>query len=555
MRLPLLLLISAAVLVPGCPKSSSNSASSAAILSPAAEAEPNDSVLTATALSASGAGSGTIAAADLDFWSFSGTAGAVVQIEIYGTRLDQAGWLAAAAIPVMRLFAPDGVTELVRTDSALWGWGSHDLDLFAFKLTATGTHSIRVAASTGGAGGKYAIAVRSLSYPAFQAEVEPNDTFGTATPVVPGSLYGHHTDNESDFYSFAIAAPTIITFEMQAYRNGVFTGDDDYFDTIIEVLDTDGATVLFTDDDMYFYDSSVRAMLVTPGTYFLRVFEFGGTPDADYVLNFTTAAVGTTAEVEPNDATGTATGVAYGTIITANHAADDDVFSFAGQAGDMVRIIAYDADTIQGASADLTYALLAPDGVTVVASDYDDGPLQVVRMILPQTGSYFLRVTGPAATTYALEFTLLAATSFEAETNNSQFTAGSFNTAGFASGVANTDADLDFVKFDAQAGELVTILAYADQPGTGADSDGFFAFSGWGSTLQPRLRVMNGAGSFVAEARTSLVVGNPTTESIINGLACAQVSFIAPAAGTYYLVVSAENTPVSSSHVYALQKK
>ncbi len=557
MRFLLFLVLLIAVLVPGCPKSSDgDDLALTSFLSPVVEFEPNNSTLTASPVSSSGAGSGALTSAgDVDFWSVGAEAGTVIQVEMYAVRLDHAAWISAAAIPEMRLVAPDGTTELLRTQEDEFYWGNHDLDLVSFRVVTTGTHFIRVSTNTGLAGGKYAIAVRTLSYPAFQSETETNDTFAAANPIVPGVVYAHHTDNEDDFYSFAVTVPTIVHFEMQAHRNAMFNNDDDYFDTEIELLDTNGTTVLLNNDDTYFYDSSIRFLLSTPGTYFLRVTECCGAGDADYFLVFSTTTVGSTVETEPNDTEATGNTIAYGTIISADHAADDDFFRFSGAAGDMVRVFVFDLDNIQTASADLAYALIAPDGFTVVPSDYDDDDAQVLRAILPATGTYCIRVTGPAATTYALNLELFARTTFETETNNSQFTAGSFNSTGFASGVVDTDTDLDFFKVEAKAGELVTILVYADQPGSGDDSDGFFDFSGWGSTLQPRLRIMNGAGSFIADARTSLAAADPTTESIINGLATAQVSFIAPTAGTYYVVVSAENVPVSSSHIYALQKK
>jgi cysteine-rich repeat protein len=112
-------------------------------------------------------------------------------------------------------------------------------------------------------------------------EHEPDDSPGTATSI-PAPAIAHGSINpagEKDFYSFVVpnfADVTVETFDgagPSTCANGL--------DTIVELLGTNGATVLATDDDdgpgscsIIKAASDAGARHLAPGTYYVTVKEF-----------------------------------------------------------------------------------------------------------------------------------------------------------------------------------------------------------------------------------------------------------------------------------------
>ena len=58
-------------------------------------------------------------------------------------------------------------------------------------------------------------------------------------------------------HSFQVTEPSIVEFEQKLYRNGIYMSDDDYVDPMLSLYDTDGTTLLRTQDDAYWYDSRI----------------------------------------------------------------------------------------------------------------------------------------------------------------------------------------------------------------------------------------------------------------------------------------------------------
>src|SRR5206468_5740441 len=81
---------------------------------------------------------GTLGAAEVHYFKFNGKAGQLFGVEAFANRLDQANWDTSMRI---RLIAPDGTTELVRS-----GGISADANAFdtgtGMSLPATGTYYI-----------------------------------------------------------------------------------------------------------------------------------------------------------------------------------------------------------------------------------------------------------------------------------------------------------------------------------------------------------------------------------------------------------------------------
>lgn len=99
-----------------------------------AEGEPNDDHTTATAVTLGDQGTGVIdPAGDWDYWSFSATAGQIIEIDVdaseVGSDLD----------PLIELFASDGVTSVAFNDD----WNSLDSRI-EYTVETTGTYYLSI---------------------------------------------------------------------------------------------------------------------------------------------------------------------------------------------------------------------------------------------------------------------------------------------------------------------------------------------------------------------------------------------------------------------------
>lgn len=530
------------------------------------EQEPNETPQTATALNTSLAAHGTVStAADIDFWSFHGTAGQVISVEMTATRLAQGAWDALCNVPQLTLWMPDGVTRIVEHDYAGdWMFGRHDLDFPLVGLPQTGTYYLCVISNSPGvAGAEYALTVRNVAIGTLQGESEAtgqtgaNDGPVTANTLTPGTLYGFHLDGNADWYKFTVAQASAVCFELVSSRNGLFDSDSEYYRPRLNLYEPDGSTLIASVDGAYFDDPLLCARLDAAGTYFVEVTQSASGGDAPYFLRFTGSAADTLPiETEPNDSAGTADALSYGTNFQATmSAADMDYYSFSGLAGDQVLVEVLPAEV----GVDFAVTFFASDGVTVVPSDSDTaGGLLTVRTILPANGTYFFRATGlpAAAMTYVVSFARRADAAFESEPNDDTATSDTFNTAHRAAGVIDTPGDVDVFGFSAKENELVTLSVLAARtPRDMVNSDGFQLFSGHGSTLKPRVRVLQADGTPLATSRFTPSDDCVSTEDVVDGLPCVAVSFIAPMSETYYLEITAEDGTNSASHVYAVTRR
>jgi subtilisin-like proprotein convertase family protein len=175
------------------------------------------------------------------------------------------------------------------------------------------------------------------------SESEPNNTFGTADALTgtEGMIRGSHFSGpptpgtDPDFYSFTVAGPA------KVYA-ATMTSSSTATDSVLEVLGTDGTTVIELDDQDGSGNSSsiAGATLPAAGTYFFRVTNFSTTaPISLYDLYFATRLQTTlpTAETEPNN-NGTpqvlpASEYVIGAI---DPVGDTDTFSFSALAGETI---------------------------------------------------------------------------------------------------------------------------------------------------------------------------------------------------------------------------
>ncbi|MBK9654782.1 MAG: DUF11 domain-containing protein [Rhodanobacteraceae bacterium] len=187
-------------------------------------------------------------------------------------------------------------------------------------------------------------AIRSaLGAPSGAAEIEPNNTSATATPLAGSSVvFGGNVfpAADIDFYSFTAAAGDRIYAATQTLFDASASGD-----TILQLLNTDGTTLIEQDlNDGTFTGSSASlagVQIPAAGGYFLRVTHNTATGTIrPYALHFRQQSAAATAEVEPNNTTATATplpasGHVSGTV-SAVSPGEADFYSLALNAGDTV---------------------------------------------------------------------------------------------------------------------------------------------------------------------------------------------------------------------------
>jgi hypothetical protein len=130
----------------------------------------------------------------------------------------------------------------------------------------------------------------------FANETEPNDTFATATPITATFMAGDISAAapDIDFFSFSAAAGNLIHVIVDEDPDG----NGSNLDTELDLLDTDGITVLAAGDDGITWANNCAGTAAAPttGTYFVRLSDGGTSPDNDY--RFTVIVEGAAVPVE-----------------------------------------------------------------------------------------------------------------------------------------------------------------------------------------------------------------------------------------------------------------
>lgn len=112
-------------------------------------------------------------------------------------------------------------------------------------------------------------------------EKEPNNDFDKAEPLAfPALVNGVVTAGDYDCYRFAAPAGQTLTFDLLATRNG------SPLDGAMELLDSRGRTIEFSDDYYAFKDPHIVHRFAEAGDYYLRINGSGesGSENADYRL-------------------------------------------------------------------------------------------------------------------------------------------------------------------------------------------------------------------------------------------------------------------------------
>jgi len=504
-------------------------------------------------------------AGDVDCFALQLSAGAVVQFELFGTRTDQAAWGATTNVPRLTILdrTANLNAKLLEQDysgrfSVGWGWGTHDLDIPMFLVPAAGTYFVAVTQDDQTAsGGEYILRASAVPISVTQHELEApgvsllNDTFGSAEEITPGVLYGFHVTGELDYYKFTLASPAVVRFEVSAYRNGVPDDTGFYFDTYVRLYGANGTTLLTANDDAWFYDSAIQYEFTTPGTYYFALGEFDPA-DSPYFLSFATSSAAATVESEPNDAAATANAIVYGERGSGSIAlGETDFFSFAGTAGDMLRLQAFDNRNSQAGTAQVDCTLVGTDGTTALVTG-GNLSLRTRTTILQETGTFYVKVEGLGASTpYAIGLTRFASSAYETEPNDTPATANALTQR--VSGVIDALApaqDVDLYQVSLTKDQLARFVCYASSSPT--SSDGLGDYSGHGSNLAPLLELLDDQGLVVGSS-TSVPAHGTFTESVTQPLpTCALVTAVG-ASGTYFVRISDANAASGASYTYVLE--
>lgn len=531
------------------------------------EVEPNDGVIQSNDIKLGRPIKGdVIEEEDEDWFQLRLKEGRTVKVELFGTRLDQETWDAAATLPRLTIYFPDDETKVHEQSLAAgWTFGSLDFDIPAFTVPQDGFYWFVVRADTDlSPGGRYVLRVSYVNPRTTQDEIEErldlgvNDTPETGQVVHNGTLNGFHRDGNDDYYQVEVAGPRVIRAELVAQRNGAFEEATSPFDPLLRLLDVDGSTVLVENDDAFFADPGIQAHVEAAGTYYLQVTQGpASTEDAPYVLHFSADLATATSETEPNDASATADPIAYGGAVSGGIVLGQvDWYRFQGDPGDMIRLQVFDVANSTTALDAVEVAFFGPDGTTPLPFDIGT-EFQVASTILQQNGPFFVRVQlAPAAlvgTLYRLELTRFHTAAQESEPNDGTSTAEPFPNSDFVAGAITAPGDVDLFRFSTKKDQLVTFVVYAGNAATG--SDGFPEYSGWGSDLEPLLTIRDTVGAAVATS-TSAPTNAIFTESVADGLPTAAVTFVAPPTNnTFFLEIGASDGAGSSAHYYVVERR
>ncbi len=262
----------------------------------------------------------------------------------------------------------------------------------------------------GGGGGNYRVPTGQ----GYVGEVEPNNTSGTATPLVGTNLVAQGNvfpNADVDWYSFTAAAGDRLYAAVMTSFSANASSDSQ-----LRVFQSDGTTLIeFDDDDGVLGGLSstiANATLASAGTYFLEVRHFSATNQLrPYELHLRLQSGAPTPETEPNDTPATANVLpANGWVSGARNpaaATEQDWFSFTAAAGDTVYLsldLDPERDNVQW-NGRLGIALFGDaNNQILVVDDASTGsvanPLsEALYMTIKTAGTYFAFVDSAAAAT------------------------------------------------------------------------------------------------------------------------------------------------------------
>ncbi|MEX1233005.1 MAG: pre-peptidase C-terminal domain-containing protein [Planctomycetaceae bacterium] len=273
----------------------------------------------------------------------------------------------------MTLYAADGTTQLAFDDDG----GPGKLSRITYTPTVTGTFFVRVKAFSALVTGTY-----QVTYTAGTADDFGNNAAAAALILADTSTPGNiETGGDQDWFKFDAAAGQDYVFE---------TVLGSLNDTVLTLFDTDGATVIATNDDGGIgLASRITWQPAVNGTYFLKVAAYGQYQVGTYHLTISATVD------DHGDSAADPTGVLVNSSTGGNieRAQDQDWFTV-----DLVQNTFYRFEIQTDSLSAARFRLIDQNGLTVLKyTETSQGHLlgsNVIEFLAPATGTYFLKVQG-----------------------------------------------------------------------------------------------------------------------------------------------------------------
>ncbi|WP_254273099.1 Hvo_1808 family surface protein [Haloarcula marina] len=452
------------------------------------EFEPNDDFANATAIDPGTYDGLEITEDDVDIYAVELEAGESLSAEIEFSH----------SVGDLELFLL-GPEQSVRQASV----SSTDNESVSTVATESGTYYLAVAGYQGATGPyNLSVAVSGGEEPATTPDrFEPNDDVRNATRLQPGTYEDLSiTEDDLDAYAVGLTAGESVSASINFSHE---EGDLDLF-----LLGANGSVVGSSTSETD--NESVSYVAGETGTYYVVVTGFlNGT--GPYDLTISTAGTEppvTVGELEPNNDFGSATPVETGTYTGLNITKNDlDVYAVELESGES---LAAEID-FSHSVGDLDLFLLGPDGAERQSStSVTDG--ESVSYVATESGTYYLVVVGFQGATGPYEMTIETSGSAQSPATdrfepNNDFSNATALDPGTYEGLEISENDLDVYTVELAAGEsLSASIGFSHAQG---DLD-FFLVDPDGSVVRSSTSVTDGES----------------------------VTYVAPAAGTYSLVVT-----------------
>ncbi|MDA0834523.1 MAG: pre-peptidase C-terminal domain-containing protein [Planctomycetota bacterium] len=285
----------------------------------------------------------------------------------------------------MTLYAADGTTQLAFDDDS----GPGKLSRIVFTPTVTGTFFVRIKAFSALATGTY-----QVTYSAGSADDFGNDAATAALVLVDTTTTGNiEVGMDQDWFKFDAVAGQDYLFE---------TVLGNLADTVLTLFDTDGTTVIATNDDGGIgLASRITWQPTVNGTYFLKVAAYGSNQVGTYQLKVSAVVD------DHGDSAADPTGILVNSSTGGNieRPQDQDWFTI-----DLVQNTFYRFEIQTNSLSAARFRLIDQDGLAVLKyTETSQGHLlgsNVIEFLAPSTGTYFLKVQGLGSTdtgTYTID--------------------------------------------------------------------------------------------------------------------------------------------------------
>lgn len=285
-----------------------------------------------------------------------------------GAQITLATTLGTLGDSIVRLYAPDGVTQLAFDDDGGPGFAS----LLNYTIPAQGTYYVSVEDFQNNDPGSYILDLTHVD--------DHGDNIGTFSYAGSDLTVGGDLEvgGDVDYFRFEAVGGTQVTLSTTLLTMS---------DSILRVYDSTGTTELaFDDDGGPGFASLINFTVPADGSYFVVVEDFGTPNPGTYQLSLTHSD-------DHGDDWSVATAATVNTpisgVVEVNF--DLDAFSFQASAG-----VPYTLTTTLGSLGDTVLYLYDTDGATLLDYNDDFGGTLASRIdwTAPGTGTYYAYVGG-----------------------------------------------------------------------------------------------------------------------------------------------------------------